>query len=350
MRQAVILRCSPESRFHFGRPSLDVDSGLHDTSEWIHSDTLFSALINIAAQFSDQPDLDAIFDLFDSGKVKMSSGFFCIANDEAPQGERYLYFLPKPEHYILHEAVDFKAVGAIKFISKGLWERGIHPGNKDWRTKNTDTIQHKFKITREESEWLKHGKNRIEEIYSVLTTPRVDARQPGEENGFFFLSYLVLHRLPQPYSVHFYFLMDIEEEIINTPAFSMLKTAIEMLPDCGIGGERTGGCGLFESIHLEDFDLSEFPSGDNATLSLALPSSAEELQAFKQYKTMLRGGRQTATDDRLHQVRMIVEGACMDGSANGCIVDIGKQGVADIPYWRNGKVFSIPVHQNTMLV
>ena len=91
---AVILKCKPFSAFHFGQVAVDADTSLNDTSEFLHSDTLFSAIINLAARVypSEVNTLLALFGHNDVlPKVRLSSGFYCLQ-----KGESFLYFLPKP--------------------------------------------------------------------------------------------------------------------------------------------------------------------------------------------------------------------------------------------------------------
>ncbi len=348
MTNAIILKCRPESQFHFGRGGLDVEAALHDTSEWPHSDTIFSALLSTAALVADQTEVDNLREFFGFGKIKISSGFFCLENTAADAGKderRFLYFLPRPEHYILHEKMDFKAVNSLQFISTGVWESGLTPADDDWHdTKKTKTFQRKFMVTEEEGERM-DVLDADTKICSIVTYPRVYARRSGATDTFYFLANVVLHELPTPWQTHFYFLLDADAETRESEPFQLLKTAIALLPDCGIGGERSGGCGHLDGVLWEEFKLEMPKSSGFVTASLALPKDEPDLAKFQYYKTFLRGGRHTALDKQIGLVRMIGEGAYLSAEAAGRL-ELLKQG-AEVPYYRNGMAYCLPVHKNT---
>ena len=91
MIKAVLLELTPNSRFHFGKASIDANTALADTDEFLHSDVLFSALVNNLAQAKDKAFVDEFLAYFKSGAIKISSGFYCIKD-----GDNYEYLLPKP--------------------------------------------------------------------------------------------------------------------------------------------------------------------------------------------------------------------------------------------------------------
>lgn len=351
MTSAIILRCRPETQFHFGRGGLDVEAALHDTSERPHSDTLFAALLFTAAQMAERDEVDALRELFASGQVCISSGFYCLEktdahkNNAGEEEQRFLYFLPCPEHYIIHETKEFKAINRLQFISTGIWESGITPAHPEWE-KDTKVLQQKFMVTEKEADWLGDALESETKLFSIVTHPHVYARRSGEADTFYFLANVMLHALPKPWQTHYYFLLDADEETRKSASFQLLQTAVDLLSDTGIGGERSGGCGQLAGLPLwQDFQLDLPNSAGFVTASLTLPKDSADLAKFQYYKTFLRGGRPTATDQKLGFIRMIGEGAYLNAAAEGRL-QLLKEG-REVPYYRNGMAYCLPVHADT---
>ncbi len=342
--KAVILKCRPESRFHFGKVGLDPNSSLNDTSEIIHSDTIFSALINIAAQIGGSPAANSLGDLFDKCWVRISSGFYCLQN-----GEDYVYFLPKPEYYTLKTDGSYKSHARTRFISSEVWASGYL--QDEWVDNGIQKYQHdQFAAF----DWeMPTGLENSFSFFKTMTAPRVHARKQDQEDSFYFLTSLTINpsgnRVDNSPDVHFYFLMDLKNSDEEHPGFSILETVLKLLPDTGLGGERTGGCGLFEGIEIRDFEFQDFNSTHWATLSLALPDENDpaSLSSFLNFKTVIRGGRETSTDGKLNHIRMIAEGALVTETETGSIVNISNKPGTN--YWRHGKPLCLPVHPKTLL-
>jgi CRISPR-associated protein Csm4 len=142
--------------------------------------------------------------------------------------------------------------------------------------------------------------------------------------------------------IHFYFLLDCAEDFREGPLYRTLLTAIHLLPETGLGGDRSTGCGLFEGVDTDDFEMN-ISAKNYASLSLVAPDSATELAKTEFYHTVLRGGRATRTEPQpLRMVRMMREGALLSPSVKGCLVDIAPTGSTQ-PFLRNGKAFVVPV-------
>jgi CRISPR/Cas system CSM-associated protein Csm4 (group 5 of RAMP superfamily) len=168
-------------------------------------------------------------------------------------------------------------------------------------------------------------------LLDIVLLPRVDVRDKGAEGSHFYTAHLVTadnqalenrrgDRLVPDLYVHFYFLVRSRLDDDN-PVMQCLHTLINLLPDTGIGGERSAGCGLFE---------------------LVSPADAVDMGRFKAYQTVLRGGRETAHDGPLKVVRMLAEGALqVETEGIGQIADISPAG--NRRYLRYGKAFNIPV-------
>lgn len=348
--KAVLLKCRPNAQFHFGKVALDVDTSLSDTAKILHSDTIFSALIvTINTIF---PGYTKRFvKHFSEGVIKMSSGFYCVQI-----GQEYVYFLPKPIHYNLEKLentnkeddcqkkMDRKFLKKVLFISKEVWEHGYTP--KQWPEKCL-ILQGEFVISKEEFlakkldqkwPWLK--------FYSENTLPKVSVHKPTKEASLYNQTNIQIADnrglgLKHHPLVHLYFLLDHQ---LSEEDFELFQTALSVLEDTGIGGERSVGCGQIEEICLEDFNYTIHEASNmQCLLSLVNPTRAD-LVKLKYYNVVTRGGRKTAKDGTLKRVRMLSEGGIVSNDLDGQIPVIDNKGL----YLRYGKAFSIPVSQKTI--
>lgn len=349
--KAIILKCRPRARFHFGKVAPDNNTSLNDTSEWIPSDTLFSALINILATAFDKPVVDKIINHFDAGHVRISSGFYLLR-----LSDRDIYFLPKPAHIALEVTGNFKKYNKVKFISRTVWEEGWP--FSEWEDKCYFLQNGSIVVAKSEvpelasplSTLSDRGKQESSlskiKIYSIHDFPRVKTHAQGSQDAFFYLSTVCIADEADlsgvlEGSVHFYFLLENAPELERTEEFKALMTAISLLPDQGIGGERSAGCGLFDGISISDFEPFKISgASQQCSLSLTLPKDEQELHQVIAYQIQTRGGR-AHQGGKLNFIRMMTEGAVALNSIEGKIAAIGNPVASD--FLRYGKSFCLPV-------
>ena len=374
--EAVLLKCPPYARFHFGITGLDENSSLHQTSERLHSDTLFSVLMVLCSKiFPNQ--IDDLKAAFESGEVSISSGSYYLEITEYETlkkiTQRQIFFLPKPECFELlnTDADKRKELRKIKFVSKGVWERGLLP--EDWLMKDSECviIQGKFVALLSEltadDKLAKQVANSIS-IFEEKTAPKIADHNRRRENNIFFQTDLcfaanflkdndgkpLFQIMP-----HFYFLI---EHRADSQVKNLVETLIEILPDEGIGGGISTGCGKIDSSEIIPFDW-QFSEGEksskyNVSASLISPVSKADLTALVGYKVMTRGGRRLSISEKklaqipenkreeakqLARVKMIREGALLQlpNEVTGQLVPLHDF----IPNYRNGKAFCLPIHQ-----
>lgn len=339
--QTILLKCPKNARFHLGTLGLDENTSLTDTTEIIHSDTLWSALICTAAKIYEKTWTDVFVDaLANEPKIALSSAFFCLKNAEG----QCLYFLPKPLHYNLVPTHDFKKTRNTAFISKRIWEEGWLPDDKNWQ-ENTVALQGgKFLVHREEWNTFTSLNYKWEEIgiYKIVSFPKVAVHKESKEDSFFYQTCLQLCTT-DAFDIHLYTLLNIPDTF--TYKNELLKI-IAWLTYEGIGGERSTGCGHLTDVAInEDFKLQNMPLHSKyALLSLAIPNDAIDLARFDFYKTLTRGGRKTESDGWLYRVSTIAEGALLHEMPQGKVVKLHK--AAD--YLRFGKPFYLPIHAETL--
>jgi CRISPR-associated protein Csm4 len=337
MKQAIILKCSTQSRFHFGRVAIDADTSLNDSSIMPHSDTLFSAMIHLAARiFRDEQAVNDFVKLFGANdfepKIRLSSGFYCLEN---AAGE-FLYFLPKPLNFNLIKMDNQKDLKKIQFISKSVWEQGLKP--TDWLTK-CKMIDRKFVVTNAEFDQFKLSEK--DKFFEEISLPKVTVHKETKEGSFFYQTTIQIMPLQQGTKVHLYFLLDTEN--LTDEENKLLNQVLYLLPYEGIGGERTTGCGLFSGFVKQAFDLQVADNQHFISVSLVNPNNNAEFQAFKNYQIVTRGGRQIGKSNQqfLKKVNMIAEGAVVQQAIRGRIVSIAPAGMTT-PYLRNGISMTLP--------
>lgn len=335
MLQAVKLLCKPRARFHFGKVAPDNNTSLNGTSEWLHSDTLFSAWANIIGELYDAPKAQSLLAHFEQEDIQLSSAFYVIEYDG-----QHIWLLPKPAHLGLEVQSDFKDFNRVKLISKGVWESGL-PFNQ-WKENGFLFIQNGYAVVRPDE--LPADNARSTRLFTESDTPRVRIHGVDQQDAFFYLTYISIADnsdvLPGS-AVHFYFLLNVREAFKQTEAYKEIMTALNMLPLQGIGGERSAGCGHIQGLQTLPFEL-RLQTTPNGVASVALTAPAD-LKKFKAYQVITRGGRHYLGSDgnRLDFIRMLHEGAYADTLQQGNITEIGR--LNNIPFLRYGKPFWLPV-------
>ena len=347
--KAIVLRCVPGSRFHFGKYAPDDDTALNDSDDIMHSDTLFAALVNTYQEvFGDAQEL---INEFEAGPLSISSLLYCLQ-----QNDQYTWLLPKPICFNLFESDDYKEFRSIRFISKGVWENLQLPssltdtklyhrfaGNQTVITGSEIKFPDEYK-DEEKRKWLL---DRIR-LSRIITLPKVRVRDTPEERGIYQLTVTEIAdntQLKIGLTVHLYFL--INDDNLPKEIIGKFFSVIDMLPYTGIGAERST-IGKIEGVEVINDWKIELDNADTELMSaISLFSPVQnDLTKMKYYKTIIRGGRRLGRkdDDKnryLKSVRMISEGAILHKDCEGSLADVSPD--ADKAYLRNGKPLGLPV-------
>lgn len=355
--QTILLKCKPNAQFHFGRITLGEDAtNLDDTSDYLHSDTLFSAIINTAAML-DNEKANELVENFENGNLTISSAFYCLEI-----GEKWIYFLPKPVTCSILELPKseqefHKKYKKVAFISQAVWQKGIEP--KDWNSECI-FIQDRFLIHQDELQEYKTEEIEKLQIFSKISLPKVKVSTQNPNNRLYNQTNISIadnkplkidkkEILP---NVHFYFLVKEKNNNYETKHYKKLKLILEILADTGIGGERSVGCGKLEGIEIKEnsFAIEEVNQNGFGTLSLTIPKD-KEFETIEYYDLITRGGRATGNKisdtqiERLKRIKMLKEGAVLKTEIIGKTESI-KPKKNENPFLRNGLCFSLPLHKN----
>lgn len=356
--EAIILKCPDFGRYHFGTTAPDSDTALSQTSPCIYSDTLFSALINLCAKVFPE-EVEELVACFKSGAILLSSASYCLDIWEVAEFSRRIFFLPKPCQLDLlpmnKDTADRKSVKRIQYISKEVWEQGILP--EKWSFEGCYAIDRKFLV--HPSELSAYYGALIEEVYSIKTDPKIADHARKKLDNIFFqtdlylntthISEQVLQTMDKEYEEgaitfrpHFYFLLDFvdaKERMKNVVYF-----LLDLLPDEGIGGAISTGCGKIEAIERVGWKLNVNDASTTFAMSVALVSIGNEvdLKGVRAKNMIVRGGRVTAEHGTLSRIKMADTGALIEKHVKGQVASLHK----DKPYLRYGMAFPLAVHTN----
>ena len=327
--QAIILNSNPGTRFRFGEALGAYTEESHNaqktTSDYLHSDTLWSALVN--AWVLTCPDSVENFLLAcNNGQFKLSSAFYYVEYN----GNK-VFFLPKPVTLNLFQTSEPKKLKRIKFISKGIWEQGVLPG--DWFDNNKCTLLQNETIVALKAEVPKQIN-----LFQKVTNHKNRARDvSNREDAFYYETDLFLLN-DESYKTSWYFLIEnsLQEDLISD-----FRNAMQTLIHFGIGGERSSGCGSLTNFSVINFTLNIEVCKYQAILSLIAPKN-DTLTENSFYQVIKRGGRFLEKGKSLPMIQMLLEGAVFDSEIKGRIVKLNEQP----PVLRYGLNLSIPVHNN----
>lgn len=346
-----ILKLKPNSRFHFGKSAVDSNAALADTDTYLHSDVLFGALVSNLAKVKSEQEVDAFIKAFDTGNIRISSGFYCI---EQQKSNEYLFLFPKPANATLGISLDeyqkIKAIKKVQFVT----EKVLRSVPKQWDTQGylaLDRGDLEALHCNEDFQLLADKDKKRLQLFHKEIVPNVTIHKPNEEaNGPFSLQVLQIADLRAAQTaIHFYFCYDMKDDKQK----ANFELAVNLLPCNGIGGERSSGCGKIEAVqHLSEAKIPAiFNQTDTQqvkmTLSKVIPASEKELQNFSAFSHTIRGGRK-GENGHLQHLRMINEGALFQNQVIGKNATIGEKQV------RYGKCLwlNIPEHfslKNTAL-
>jgi len=334
---AFLVHIKPKGPFHLGS-----DIGYEETEEYIHSDTLFSAIVNSYGMIYD------VNEILPDIPFRITSAFPYV-ND--------VYFLPTPADFDLAkicESKENKEYKKIKFVSHDLFEaitndkidKSQIPLKETKESSKPKTIQERYLPSHKMlDEILKYYELKdINKLYFTrkTDTPRVTIDRCSMASDVYHYADVYYNK-----NVGLYFVMKVEKKEYE----NRLKAAIRLLGDEGIGGDRSSGKGLFEVSFSDEIKFNVEPSknGMNVTLSLVYPKREEvKLLSNSVFElTSRRGWVYSLWHKTLRRktVRMITEGSVLQNGICGDIVDVspsenGKR-ISTHPVYRYGYAFCV---------
>ena len=330
MMKAVLLKINPNTRFHFGKVSIDRNTALTETDDMPHSDFLFSALVNNFAQSKPESEINGFVQAFEKGDILISSGFYCLQKNG-----KTVFLLPRPvtAQNMVHVS-EMKEVKKIRFICPN----SLNTSPDKWNNYSGNFLLHPKTYSVLGLD-IKTFKNPDLCLYHKDIATHVGIHKADEDaEGPFKISYIQIPDLSRyDISVYFYFLYEFSDNI-SKKQIDNFKLAANLIAYNGLGGKRSSGYGKVQAVEfVEKVGLDVSGNGLKMTLGKVIPAK-DELKNFHYYTCQNRGGRKSK-DGTLKSINMINEGAIMHTPVEGTIVDLHDSP----PYKRFGKCFSIPI-------
>ena len=349
-----VCKLNPKADFHLG----DKEAVLERTSDYIHSDTLFSAICNAYRLLYGNEELNALLEGF-----KHREPPFLISSAFAYAGETLILPLPLSinwgeyvggEEEKEKEKIDLlKRLKKVKFVSDKIFWNVVEDESKIREYISAKNIVQGILFDDAGLERLKkefdarERGNKGIKIWSSREVPRVVIDRETSASEIYHFGEVSFAD-----GCGLYFLMDMREKGYE----SRVKAAIRVLGDEGIGGDRTYGKGLFE-VEFKEEEINLELESHFVTLSLYYPREEEiAMLREKHYELIRRGGWVYSVDvrnQRRRTVRMFLEGSVFkfetgegeESRLYGGLADVKPEGKGDGLHdvYRYGYAFAIPI-------
>lgn len=296
------------SPIHIGQK----DNVFNDISKIIHSETLFSAIVNSYSLLYGIDETSKFINEIteNSDLFNISSAFFYFKNK---------YFYPRPLGYNfgLDKKYDYKQIKKIEYVS----EEFLNGEVKEPR------IIGKFAVDGVCDE--------LSKIFAMEERPRIVVDRLTNATSIYYMSGIKFFE-----NAGLWFYLDIDERFERH-----VLSAIRLLSDEGIGGERTYGYGLFD-LEIENVELEKEDGENFLLLSNFYPKDAKELSRLITYKLYERSGfiySPYGLVVRQPILKFVSEGSVLNEKVSGEILDVTPGFFNVHKVYRYGRAYLIPI-------
>ena len=333
----ITCKLNPKGPFHLGTK----ETVLEGTAEYVHSDTLFSAICNTYRLLYGNTQLENLLQLF-----KVHQPPFLISS-AFPRANDILLF-PIPKNVDLGDfAEDRKKFKNVAFISKTIFDQIIAGTAIGEHVQEENLVQNgRVLLTNTDIESFKRQVSALEnglKIWTRKEVPRVVIDRTTSASEIYHFGEVSYSK-----GCGLFFLLKFER---NAKYEREIKATMRLLGDTGIGGDRTSGKGLFkiQKPEFEPIEIDFTPRDCFTTLSLYYPTR-DELKLLKngRYELIGRGGWIYSPADRNMRrkfVRMFVEGSVFQtqNGLYGDLVPVTPEAFTRHEVFRYGYAFSVPM-------
>lgn len=329
MCKTIIYKLEPRASFHIGERGV----GIERTSEIVHSDTLFAAIVCAWRALGEEMDgkgnmnlLKPFFSDPDQPPFRLSSAFPYVKD---------VLLLPAPLTKPGHD----KKLKKVEFLSRSVLTSGKLGDSAEMQSG-------KVRLTYDEKKRVLDGSTDPDREFiwksgHDAVVPRVTVDRISSASEIYHCGTLLFSE-----GCGIYFWVELRDESYE----KYLNRAVDFLSEEGIGGERSSGHGQFSYEGPKGEKLPAM-NGDEAymTLSLYHPTCAEvrdgalddaayNLVNCRGWIYSPDGGSQ-----RRRTVRMITEGSVLSRPVMGNIKDVSPDTWDHHPVYRYGLALTIPV-------
>jgi CRISPR-associated protein Csm4 len=332
--------CSPA---HFG----EVGIGIEQTSDRVHSDSLFSAWISVYARLFGKQAVEDLLQEFPTKEKPELKPPFRISSTFIYRevGARTIYYLPRPLKFPINYPDDdlkfFKTYKKLIFLPLEVWQKwyqGYGFNDADKLELINYTRNAKSSAELHKSEAFNHTK-----AIKTVQVPKIAIDRVTTATNFYHTGFVQFASEDDPAGLYFIL------ELIDEKFTHNLQAALHLLGEEGIGGERSSGAGRFEGqwLDLEDNwqKLVNFQAGECHTiLSLFwdFPINSDFLNNAS-YEIKERGGWIDGNQQRRQMVRMFSEGSVFRTLPKGMLVDVTPRDFKKHTIYRSGISLSLPI-------
>lgn len=339
-------------------------TGVEKIYDFLHSDTLFSAICHGWLEIYGRESLEVLLEEFpknDQTTIPVEPPF--IISSAFPfvvKGDETTYFLPKPQKRPPFPRFEGKKPKEAKRVEKTL-------DDMDWI--DLELFWEWAKAVEPQEKWLNY-KERFNKMTRLLdnavnsdTRPRVTKDRRTSSSLLYHFGLIYFSDDEEKGRGGLYFLVRCRDESVE----NKLKAVLKLLGETGIGGERSSGYGRFEARWCELDERWKIPrprfSNGRISLTLYYPSVSDlrrgkELPVY-QYGLIKRAGWTSSPYQKKpyrHKVlNMFREGTTFATAKHpsifrkdktvGCLVDVASdeflQNVKH-PIYRYGIAFILP--------
>jgi CRISPR-associated protein Csm4 len=335
---------------HFG----ELGIGLEETSERVHSDTLFSAWLSAYARLCSSIEIESLID-----KCKQLTPLFRLSSTFIYQeiNGQLIEYLPRPlkfpKNYPTDDDFAFtKTFKKLKYLPLSVWQRWYQGEGFTEADRNELIARTKGSSAGVLTE---AGTFDYSKAYQIQKLPKVAIDRTTRATNFYHtgvVSYrwdLVNGDIESQSGLYFLVEFPTEDTEFDRTFFAVL----DFLGSEGIGGERSSGAGQFEA---EAVDLNatwkavtQFADGTQYSLFSLLWQSQITPAMLHQasYELQQRGGWITSLasggQQRRRTVQMFAEGSVLQFQPVGELADVTPPNFHAHRVYRSGICLSLPI-------
>jgi CRISPR-associated protein Csm4 len=335
-------------RLNFGRNPVhfgELGIGMEETSERIHSDTLFSAWVSAYARLFGKDAVEELLKQFTTEKeplFRLSSTFIY-----RQVNGKIIYYLPRPlQRPMNYPEDDFefaKEYKKLNYLPLEIWQRWYQ--GDGWTNSDEEELKAKAKKgDKIDGELTKAGTFDYGEAFQKGKVPKIAVDRVTRATNIYNTGIVKYQD-----NSGLYFLVK-----FSNPEFeNTFLTVLQFLGEEGIGGERSSGAGQFEVEPSEltsdwqqliKFDQGNFHSLISLFWEHPFPNSYLENASYELQK---RGGwissSPSGSQRRRQSVQMFVEGSVFPVKPMGKLADVTPDGFTSHNVYRSGISLSLPI-------
>lgn len=322
---------------HFG----ELGIGIEETSERVHSDTLFSAWVSAYARLFGKVAVEGLLrEIQEEPSFHLSSTFVY----RQVEGQT-IYYLPRPlQRPINYPEDDFeftKAYKKLNYLPLGIWQRWYQ--GEGFTESDREELIAKTK-GQANGDLQKAGSFDCGEAFRKAKIPKIAVDRTTRATNLYSTGFVKFQE-----NSGLYFLAEFSHQNIANTFLAVLN----FLGEEGLGGERSSGAGQFkvEQSELSSIWEQVIKFSDKNYYSLIslfwenpLPSGCLENASYELQK---RGGWVSSSpcgsQRRRKSVQMFAEGSVFPMKPAGKLANVTPDGFTNHQIYRSGISLSLPI-------